>query len=109
MDNGAVDRLKPLIIGNADATCRRLSVPSNSSVCMLAPSLSLDIKVESRMNEAKQNNIIINDNNMMFNQKSPPLVPVAGTAAVKLKRAAPKEESDAAVSMLSTVNSFVFK
>ncbi|XP_053163367.1 ashwin [Hemicordylus capensis] len=94
-ENGAVDRLNLPATGSTSSTCRRLSVPSDSSTCISASALSQDIKVESRINEAKQNNIIIN-NNMTSNQKLPPLVSVAGAAVVKLKRAAPKEESDAA-------------
>ncbi|XP_062982290.1 ashwin [Elgaria multicarinata webbii] len=92
-ENGAVDGLKLLTAGSTSTTCRRLSVPSNSSTCMSSSTFSPDIKVESRIIEAKQNNIIINSN-MTSSQKSPPLVPTTGTTVVKLKRAAPKEELD---------------
>ncbi|KAH0624586.1 hypothetical protein JD844_032218 [Phrynosoma platyrhinos] len=90
-ENGAIDGLK-FAAGSTSTTCRRLSVPSNSSACMSASSHSSDFKVES--NEAKQNNSRIN-NSMTLGQKSPPSMPTTGTAVVKLKRAAPKEESDA--------------
>ncbi|XP_042316862.1 ashwin [Sceloporus undulatus] len=92
-ENGAVDGLK-FAAGSMSTTCRRLSVPSNSSPSMSASSHSSDFKVESRVNETKQNNIRIN-NSMTLGQKSPPSVPITGTTIVKLKRAAPKEESDA--------------
>ncbi|XP_066478015.1 ashwin [Tiliqua scincoides] len=91
-DNGAIDRLSLLTTGTTSNTCKKLSVPSNSSTCMSASALSQDIKVESRISETKQNNIIIN---MTSGQKLPPLVSVTGTTVVKLKRTAPKEESDA--------------
>ncbi|KAJ6667448.1 hypothetical protein lerEdw1_016569 [Lerista edwardsae] len=97
-DNGAFDRLNLLTTGSTSNTCKKLSVSSNSSTWMSASTLSQDIKTESRISEAKQNSII---NNMTSDQKSPPLVSVTGTTIVKLKRAAPKEESDAAVSVLS--------
>lgn len=105
-DNGAFDRLNLLTTESTSNTCKKLSVSSNSSAWMSASTLSQDIKIESRISEAKQNNII---NNMTSDQKSPPLVSVTGTTIVKLKRAAPKEESDAAVSVLSIFYSFFSK
>ncbi|XP_054829556.1 ashwin [Eublepharis macularius] len=89
-ENGAVDRLKLLISGSTSTTCRRLSDPSDSSTSASASILSQDV------NEAKKNNIIINKSNMTSSQKMTPLVPATGPTVVKLKRTAPKEESDAA-------------
>ncbi|XP_061482773.1 ashwin isoform X2 [Rhineura floridana] len=86
-ENGAIDSLKLLTAESTSTTCR-------SSKCMSAFSFSPDVKVQSRIDEAKQNNITIN-NKMASGQKSPTLVPLTGTTVVKLKRAAPKEESDA--------------
>lgn len=103
-DNGAIDRLSLLTTATTSNTCKKLSVPSDSSTCMSASTLSQDIKVESSISEAKQNNILIN---MTSGQKSSPLVSVTGTTVVKLKRAAPKEESDATVSILSIFFSFL--
>ncbi|CAI5772032.1 ashwin [Podarcis lilfordi] len=93
-ENGAIDSLKLLTARSASTTCKGLTVPSNSSACVSVSTFSPDIKVGSRIHEAKQNDIIV-DNNMAPGQRSPPLVPLTGTTVVKLKRAAPKEESDA--------------
>ncbi|XP_060625702.2 ashwin [Anolis sagrei] len=92
-ENGTVDGLK-LATGNASAPCRRRSVSSDSLACVSVSSDSSDFKIDTRINEAKQNNIRIN-NNMASSQKSPPSLPVIGTTVVKLKRAAPKEDIDA--------------
>ncbi|KAF7252922.1 hypothetical protein EYD10_02030 [Varanus komodoensis] len=90
-ENGGIDGVKLLTAGSTSTTCRRLSVPST---CMSASTFSPDIKIESRINEVKLNNSIIK-NSTTSSQKSVSLVPVSGTTAVKLKRAAPKEETDA--------------
>nr|XP_056717994.1 ashwin [Euleptes europaea] len=89
-ENGAVDRLKSLTAGSTSTTCRRLSGPSNSSICTSASILPLDV------NEAKKNNIIINNSSITSSQKAPLLVSATGPTVVKLKRTAPKEESDTA-------------
>nr|XP_005307034.1 ashwin isoform X1 [Chrysemys picta bellii] len=94
-ENGATDRLKPPPAGITADTFRRLSVPSNASTHISASSLSQEVKLETRKNEAKQNSVPVT-NSILANLKVPPLTPVAGAAVVKLKRAAPKEESESA-------------
>ncbi|XP_060089770.1 ashwin [Heteronotia binoei] len=89
-ENGAADRLKLSPAGSTNTTCRRLSGPSNSSTCTSASILAQDI------NEAKTNNIIINNSNVRSSKKTPPSVTATGSTVVKLKRTAPKEESDTA-------------
>ncbi|XP_048351064.1 ashwin isoform X2 [Sphaerodactylus townsendi] len=86
-ENGAIEHLKLPTTGST-TTCRRLLGPSNSSTCTSASILTLDI------NETKKNNIRINNSNMMSSQKAPSLVSTTGPTVVKLKRTAPKEESD---------------
>ncbi|XP_026563291.1 ashwin [Pseudonaja textilis] len=90
-ENGAADGLKFLTSGSTNITCKRLPVPSNSTLCISAPTFSLDVKRESRNNEGKQNNIVVN---MSPDQKPSDLESLTGNAVVKLKRAAPKEELD---------------
>nr|XP_020639720.1 ashwin [Pogona vitticeps] len=92
-ENGAVEGVKLPTAGSPASTCRRLPVPSNSSTCKSASNLSPDSKVESGINEVKRNNILAN-NSIISTQKLSPLVPVTGTTVVKLKRTAPREESD---------------
>ncbi|XP_043367640.1 ashwin isoform X1 [Dermochelys coriacea] len=94
-ENGATDRLKPPPAGITADTFRRLSVPSNASAYISASSLSQAAKLETRKNKAKQNSVPVT-NSILANLKLPPLTPVAGAAVVKLKRAAPKEESESA-------------
>ncbi|XP_077199716.1 ashwin isoform X2 [Paroedura picta] len=89
-ENVAADRLKFLTTGSTSTTCGRLSGPANSSTCTSASILSQDV------NDAKNNNIIINNSNVTSSQKILPLVSAAGSTVVKLKRTAPKEESDTA-------------
>ncbi|XP_015670728.1 ashwin isoform X2 [Protobothrops mucrosquamatus] len=86
-ENGAEDDLKFLTPGSTNITCKSLAVPSNSRLCISAPTFSY--------NEAKQNNIVIN---MSPGQKLSALEPLTGTN-VTLKRAAPKEELDSSVSI----------
>ncbi|KAM6448455.1 ashwin [Liasis olivaceus] len=90
-ENGAADGLKFLTSGSTNIMCKRLSGSSNSSSCISAPTFSSDVKMESRNNEAKQNNIIVS---MSSSQKPSVLEPLTGATVVKLKRAAPKEELD---------------
>uniref|UniRef100_K7GA54 Ashwin n=2 Tax=Pelodiscus sinensis TaxID=13735 RepID=K7GA54_PELSI len=91
-EDGANDRIKPPPAG---ITARRLSVPSNASTHISASSLSQEAKLEIRKNEAKQNSVSMT-NSVLANLKFPPLTPVAGAGVVKLKRGAPKEESESA-------------
>lgn len=97
-ENGAADGLKFLSSGSTNITCKRLPVPSNSTLCISASTFSLDVKRESSNNEGKQNNIVVN---MSPDQKPSALEPLTGTN-VKFKRAAPKEELDSSVS-ISTI------
>ncbi|XP_015284084.1 PREDICTED: ashwin [Gekko japonicus] len=89
-ENGAANRLKLPTAGSTNTTCRRLLGPSDSSTCTSASILSQDV------NEAKNNNIIINNSNVTASQKTSSLVSATGSTVVKLKRTAPKEESDTA-------------
>ncbi|XP_070607177.1 ashwin isoform X2 [Erythrolamprus reginae] len=84
-ENGAADGLKALSPGS---TCKRLPFPSNSTSCISASTFSLDVKGESRNNEGKQNNIVVNTSP---GKKSSTLEPLTGTTVVKFKRTAPKE------------------
>uniref|UniRef100_A0A8D0GJC4 Ashwin n=1 Tax=Sphenodon punctatus TaxID=8508 RepID=A0A8D0GJC4_SPHPU len=94
-ENGAIDRLKPSPTGSINSVCRKLSVSSsNTSTGMAVSSAPQDVKLESKFNEAKQNRFLVTNSNMVADLKSPPLTPITGTTVVKLKRAAPKEESD---------------
>ncbi|KAM3837073.1 ashwin isoform 1-T3 [Vipera latastei] len=81
-ENGAADGLKFLTSGSTNITCKNLAVPSNSTLCISAPTFSY--------NEAKQNDIVIN---MSPGQKLSALEALTETN-VTLKRAAPKEELD---------------
>ncbi|XP_043392397.1 ashwin isoform X2 [Chelonia mydas] len=95
-ENGATDSLKPPPAGITADTVRRLSVPSNASTYISASSLSQEAKLETGKNKDKQNSVPVT-NSILANLKLPPLTPVAGAAVVKLKRAAPKEESESAI------------
>lgn len=86
-ENGAADGLKFLTSGSTNITCKNLAVPSNSTLCISAPTFSY--------NEAKQNDIVIN---MSPGQKLSALEALTETN-VTLKRAAPKEELDSSVSI----------
>uniref|UniRef100_A0A8C8SF91 Ashwin n=1 Tax=Pelusios castaneus TaxID=367368 RepID=A0A8C8SF91_9SAUR len=92
-ENGATDCLKPSPAGVTANTFRELSVPSNTSTYISASSLSQEAELEAKKNEAKQNNVPVT-NSVLVKLKLPPLTPVSGATVVKLKRAAPKEESD---------------
>ncbi|KAJ7319731.1 hypothetical protein JRQ81_019242 [Phrynocephalus forsythii] len=92
-ENGAVEGIKLSTAGSTGSTCGRLSIPSNSSECKSAFNLSPDSKVESGINEVKRNNILVS-NSITSTQTLSPLVAVTGTTIVKLKRTAPREESD---------------
>ncbi|XP_074847355.1 ashwin isoform X1 [Carettochelys insculpta] len=94
-ENGAADRLKPPPAGITASTFRKLSVPSNASTYISASSLSQEAKLETKKNEAQQNSVPM-ASRVLANLKMPPLTPVAGASVVKLKRAAPKEESESA-------------
>lgn len=99
-ENGAVEGITLPTAGSTGSTCKRLSVPSNSSACKSSSNLSPDSKVESGINDVKWNNILV-DNSITSTEKLSLLVPVTGTTVVKLKRTAPREESDSPVSILS--------
>ncbi|XP_074847364.1 ashwin isoform X2 [Carettochelys insculpta] len=99
-ENGAADRLKPPPAGITASTFRKLSVPSNASTYISASSLSQEAKLETKKNEAQQNSVPM-ASRVLANLKMPPLTPVAGASVVKLKRAAPKEESESAVRIFS--------
>ncbi|XP_019385121.1 PREDICTED: ashwin [Crocodylus porosus] len=93
-ENGATDRLKPPPAASTTNTVRRLSVPSNASTYISPSSLSQDAKLETRNNEAEQNSVPVTNSNVLASLKVSPMTPVAGATIVKLKRTAPKEESE---------------
>ncbi|XP_008944997.1 PREDICTED: ashwin, partial [Merops nubicus] len=93
-ENGAAERLKPPPAGSTTNTVRRLSAPSHASTYISASSFSEDAKLGVRNKEAKQNNVAKTNSSVLAGLKAYPVSPVAGTTAVKLKRAGPKEESD---------------
>ncbi|XP_069493017.1 ashwin [Ambystoma mexicanum] len=87
-ENEAVpDRLKPPPSGSTTTTIRRISLsPSNSSSQSPIPSPTKIIKLESNNSGAQQSSVPVTHSNN--------LISIGGTAVVKLKRAAPKEELD---------------
>ncbi|KAM4804583.1 ashwin [Urocitellus parryii] len=75
---------------------RKLSNSSSSvSPLILSSNLPTNDKSEHNNNDTKQNHDLMHRKSPSGTMKSPPLSPV-GTTPVKLKRAAPKEETEAA-------------
>jgi ashwin len=99
-ENGADDRLKPLaqIGSTSDAFWKSPNSSSRISPLVLFSNLPVNHKMEHNNNDTQQNHDLMNRKSPSGPVKSPPLSPV-GTTPVKLKRAAPKEEAEATVSV----------
>ncbi|XP_005400839.1 PREDICTED: ashwin [Chinchilla lanigera] len=95
-ENGDHDRLKPLLrAGAASDPFRKLPNSSSSvSPLILSSTLLTNDKVEHSDSDTKQNHDLTHRKSPPGPVKSPPLSPV-GTTPVKLKRAAPKEDTEA--------------
>lgn len=98
-ENGAHDRLRPAQTGPSRETFRE-SPNSSARISPLAlfSNLPVNNKMEHNNNDTKQNHDLTHRKSPLGPVKSPPLSPV-GTTPVKLKRAAPKEEAEATVSV----------
>lgn len=99
-ENGADDRLKPPAQTGSTSDSLRKSPNSSSRIAplVLYSSLPMNNKMEHNNNDTKQNHDLTHRKSPSGPVKSPPLSPV-GTTPVKLKRAAPKEEAEATVSV----------
>ncbi|XP_005998074.1 ashwin [Latimeria chalumnae] len=97
-ENGTADRLKPPPSGNTTNAIRRLSsLSSNSSSNSIIASPPRDTTV--RKEETKPNRTPVNNNNNSSSttvhlKSLPPSTSSSGTSIVKLKRAAPKGETE---------------
>ncbi|XP_047637276.1 ashwin isoform X1 [Phacochoerus africanus] len=100
-ENGDNDRLKPPPQASVTSNAFRKLSNSSSGVSPLSLSSNLPTnnKMEPSTNDTNQNHDLLHRKSPPGPVKSPPLSPVAA-APVKLKRAAPKEEAEAAVSVL---------
>ncbi|XP_047379529.1 ashwin isoform X1 [Sciurus carolinensis] len=96
-ENGDNDRLKPPPQASFTSNAFRKLSNSSSSVSplILSSNLPTNDKSEHNNNDTKQNHDLMHKKSPSGTVKSPPLSPV-GTTPVKLKRAAPKEEAEAA-------------
>lgn len=95
-ENGADDRLKPPPAQTGSASDSLRKSPNSSSrisPLVLYSSLPMNNKMEHNNNDTKQNHDLTHRKSPSGPVKSPPLSPV-GTTPVKLKRAAPKEETE---------------
>lgn len=101
-ENGDNDRLRPPPQASFTSNAFRKLSDSSSSVSrlILSSNLPANNKTEHNNNDTKQNHDLTHRKSPSGAVKSPPLSPV-GTTPVKLKRAAPKEEAEAVVSMRS--------
>lgn len=99
-ENGADERLKPPAqTGSArDALQKLPNSSSRVSPLVLFSNLPMNNKTEHNNNDTKQNHDLTHRKSPSGPVKSPPLSPV-GTTPVKLKRAAPKEETETTVSV----------
>lgn len=99
-ENGADDRLKPPAQTGSTSETSQKSPNSFSRISPLAlfSNLPVNNKMEHNNNDSKQNHDLTHRKSPSGPMKSPPLSPV-GTTPVKLKRAAPKEEAEATVSV----------
>ncbi|XP_004633263.1 ashwin [Octodon degus] len=94
-ENGAPDRLKPPPRAGATTNAFR-KVPNSSSSILplnLSSTLLTNDKIEHGNSDTKQNHDVTHRRSPPGTAKSPPLSPV-GTTPVKLKRAAPKEDTE---------------
>ncbi|KAK1327711.1 hypothetical protein QTO34_012856 [Cnephaeus nilssonii] len=96
-ENGDNDRLKPPPQASFTSNAFRKLSNSSSSVSplILSSNLPMNNKMEHNNNDTKQNHDLAHGKSPLGPAKLPPLSPV-GTTPVKLKRAAPKEEAEAA-------------
>ncbi|XP_006098415.1 ashwin isoform X1 [Myotis lucifugus] len=96
-ENGDNDRLKPPSQASFTSNAFRKLSSSSSSVSplILSSNLPMNNKMEHNNNDTKQNHDLAHGKSPLGPAKLPPLSPV-GTTPVKLKRAAPKEEAEAA-------------
>ncbi|XP_075419457.1 ashwin [Tenrec ecaudatus] len=96
-ESGDNDRLKPP--PQASVTNNVFPKLADSSSLVSPPTLSSNLPVNNKMehniNDTKRNHDLAHRKSPLDAVKMPPLPPV-GTAPVKLKRAAPKEEAEAA-------------
>lgn len=99
-ENGADERLKPPAQTGATRDALQKLPNSSSRVSPLAlfSNLPMNNKTEHNNNDTKQNHDLTHRKSPSGPVKSPPLSPV-GTTPVKLKRAAPKEETETTVSV----------
>ncbi|XP_016054959.1 PREDICTED: ashwin [Miniopterus natalensis] len=96
-ENGDNDRLRhPPQAGFTSNAFRKLADSSSSvSPLILSSNLPMNNKMEHSNNDTKQNHDLAHGKGPLGPVKLPPLSPM-GTTPVKLKRAAPKEETEAA-------------
>lgn len=94
-ENGADDCLKPPAQTGStrDAFQKLPNSSSRVSPLVLFSSLPMNNKMEHNNNDTKQNHDLTHRKSPSGPVKSPPLSP-GGTTPVKLKRAAPKEETE---------------
>nr|XP_048286152.1 ashwin [Myodes glareolus] len=94
-ENGADERLKPPAqTGSTRDALQKLSNSSSRvSPLVLFSNLPMNNKTEHSNNDTKQNHDLTHRKSPSGPVKSPPLSPV-GTTPIKLKRAAPKEETE---------------
>lgn len=99
-ENGDNDQLKPPPQASSTSNAFRKFSNSSSSVSplILSSNLPMNNKMEHNNNDTKQNHDFTHGKSPLGPMKLPPLSPV-GTTPVKLKRAAPKEEAEAVVSV----------
>lgn len=99
-ENGDNDRLRPPPQASFTSNAFRKLSNSSSSVSplILSSNLPMNNKMEHNNNDTKQNHDLTHRKSPLGPVKSPPLSPV-GATPVKLKRAAPKEEAEAVVSV----------
>ncbi|KAM6177908.1 ashwin [Rhynchocyon petersi] len=92
-ENGDNDRLKPTPQANSNSNvCRKLSNSSSVSPLISSSNLPVNNKMEHSY-DAKQNHDFTRRKSSSDSVKLPPLSPI-GATPVKLKRVAPKEETE---------------